>query len=104
MIKLILRKILQQKNLKTFEGKRGFSPDLFDFWKNFGNEIIQNYLLDAKVAERGFINRDWILNAINRVDQHNDIRYINKLLSVLSLEIWYRLFISGEIKPHDKLL
>ena len=102
--KLILREILRQKDLKIFEGKRGFSPDLFGYWENFGNEIIHHYLLDARVVEAGLIKKNWILNAIDRVKDQNDIRYINKLLSVLSLEIWYRLFFSKEIKPHDKLL
>jgi len=90
--------------MKIFEGKRGFSPNLFEYWKNFGNELIQHYLLDARVIDEGLINRDWILKAINKVKEQNDIRYINKLLSVLSLEIWYRLFFSKEIKPHDKLM
>ena len=102
--KLILREILKTKHLKTNGGKRGFSPNLLDFWKNFGNEIINTYLVDLQVVKKGLINKEWIFNAIFNVKEKNDIRYINKLLSVLSFEIWYRLFLSQEINCGDKLL
>ena len=102
--KLILREILNHKKLRIIEGKRGFSPDLFRFWENFGREMVSFYLNDSRVVKSKIINHEWIINAIRIVDEKNDIRYINKLLSVLALEIWYRLFFTNEIKPKDKLL
>ena len=66
--------------------------------------MVSFYLNDSRVVKSKIINHEWIINAIRIVDEKNDIRYINKLLSVLALEIWYRLFFTNEIKPKDKLL
>ncbi len=32
-----------------------------------------------------------------------DVRYINKFLGILALEIWYRLFITKEIKDDGRI-
>ncbi len=32
-----------------------------------------------------------------------DVRYVNKFLGLLALEIWYRLFITKEMKPDTTL-
>ena len=102
--KLIFREILTARKLTIQEGKRGFSPDLFGFWKNFGKEIVSSYLDDARIVREGFVNEEWIIKSKKIVREKHDIRYINKLLSVLSFEIWYRLFVSKELKSTDQLL
>jgi len=101
--KLILRKILQNKKISINNSKRGFTPNLIQFWKNYGNEIVQTYLKNSRISKENYINESWITIAIEKANTC-DIRYINKLLSVLSLEIWYRLFITKEIKSDDTLL
>ena len=32
-----------------------------------------------------------------------DVRYINKFLGILALEIWYRLFVTNDLDAHEKL-
>jgi len=102
--KLILRKISAKKNVQLQINKKGFSPNLFLFWENYGKEIVQNYLSEGRVIRDGWINNTWIKNALNKIADSKDIRYINKILHVTSFEIWYRLFFTHEIKESDNLL
>lgn len=88
--------------------KKGFSLNLINLWKNYGKEIVLHYLhKDSDVVKNNIINIEWIDKAIRLVDESLDynmrIRYISKLLSVLSLEIWYQLFVSDKLKPSSKL-
>ena len=32
-----------------------------------------------------------------------DVRYVNKFLGILSLEVWYRIFISKDLNPNKSL-
>ena len=101
--KLILREFLKQKKVKFSEEKTGFSPNLFKFWKAHGIELIKKYLLEGYAVKEEWISKNWINSAIHKADSENDIRYINKLLSVLSLEIWFKLFVTKEISENQKL-
>jgi len=49
------------------------------------------------------INFNWVLRAFDKVDNDGDIRYLNRLISILALEIWYRIFITKEMKDTKKL-
>jgi len=102
--KLILRKILENKNINLNAKKKGFSPNLFLFWENYGKEISESFLTDAKVVKDGWINMSWIQNAFHKIEESQDIRYITKILHVTSFEVWYRLFITHEISESEKLL
>ena len=45
-----------------------------------------------------------ILCALLVISKDNiDVRYVNKFLGLLALEIWYRLFITNDINPDQKL-
>ncbi|HUS50476.1 MAG TPA: asparagine synthase C-terminal domain-containing protein [Candidatus Paceibacterota bacterium] len=102
--KLILRKILKKKNISVDSSKKGFTPNFPLFWDNYGKEITSSYLNDSRIVRDSWISQNWINNAIKNISESNDIRYINKLLHVISFEIWYRLFITKEMTPSDKLL
>jgi asparagine synthase (glutamine-hydrolysing) len=89
--------------------KKGFSLNLINLWKNYGKETILHYLhKDSDVVKNNIINIEWIIKAIRLVDESLNynmrIRYISKLLGVLSLEIWYQLFVSDKLKPSSKLM
>ena len=59
------------------------------------------YLDNARIVEDGWINKEWISSHITKSDL--DVRYVNKFLGLLSLEIWYRLFITKEMNANLKL-
>lgn len=100
--KLPLRKILQKYKLEQFivKQKQGFSVDTVNMWKSYGYELCNYYLSDARVVKNGWINGEWI-SVHKRKDL--DIRYVNKFLGILALEIWYRMFITREMKPEKHL-
>lgn len=103
MGKLLLRSIHRGRGTSPAPYKRGFGPDLPEFWDRYGREIAGTYLADSRIARNGLIRQEWIASALDRAN-NGSVRYVNKLLSVLSLEIWYGLFVTGDVGPQDKLL
>lgn len=102
--KLILRTILKEKKIHVDPLKKGFTPNFPLFWNNFGKELTQIYLNDARIVKDGWISSNWITSALGKIQEDEDIRYMNKILHIMSFEIWYRLFITKELSPHDKLI
>ena len=102
--KIHLRKLLDKFNISHLisKNKLGFSVNTKSLWKNFGKEIFDYYLNNGRIIENGLIDEKWFLQYTNKPDL--DIRIINKLLGVLALEIWYRIFISKEMNSSTKLL
>lgn len=105
MGKLILRKISKRFNVRHIEEKKGFSPDLVLDWNNYGKKIFESYIHEKEcyIFKKNLINYNWVLRAFQRVEDDGDIRYLNRLISILALEIWYRIFITKEIKHSQKL-
>jgi asparagine synthase (glutamine-hydrolysing) len=94
--KLPLRKILKKFEIEELitKQKLGFSVNTENLWKNYGLDMAKDCLIDGKIIQDGWINKDWIQSCLN--NQNIDIRHINKLLGLLAFEIWYRLFINKE--------
>ena len=88
--KLHLRKILKIFGIEDLieKQKLGFSVNTENLWKTHGLEMAKEYLVDGKIIQDGWIKKDWVQSNLN--DQNIDIRHINKLLGLLSFEIWYR--------------
>lgn len=103
--KLVLRNIAKRHNVEHIDEKRGFSPGLFFDWKKKGRKICEKYLLDeqSNVYSNRIINYNWVISAFETVDNDGDIRYLNRLISILAVEIWYRLFITKEISDSKRL-
>lgn len=105
----ILSLLKKNSGFDKFEGvKKGFSLNLLNLWKNYGREIILSYLNEnSDSVKNNIINLKWVDESIRLVDTtiHSDmkIRYVSKLLSLLSFEIWYRLFVSFTLKANTKL-
>jgi hypothetical protein len=105
----ILSIINDFKGFENFRGiKKGFSLNLLNMWNNYGKEIISSYLnSDSDTVKDNIVNSHWITKAISFVDNstgdNRKIRYISKLLSLLSFEIWYSIFISCNLKSNVKL-
>ena len=62
------------------------------------------YLDDARIVEDGWINPIWIRTQMQKLESELNVRYVNKFFGLLAFEIWYRLFITKEIKPNTKLV
>jgi asparagine synthase (glutamine-hydrolysing) len=94
---------------KNFHGvKKGFSLDLLNMWKNYGKDTISSFMnSNSDTVKNDIIDGHWITKAFSLVNCSPDdtlkIRYISKLLSLFSFEIWYRVFISCNLKSNVKL-
>ena len=103
--KIPLREILAKYvNLeKITQSKQGFSVNTVNFWNNYGKEFCKYYLSNARIVSDGLINQDWISKHLNLINNSQDVRYVNKFLGLLAVEIWYRIFITKEMSSEDKL-
>ena len=101
--KMPLRKILKQNNADSLvtSQKLGFNVNTTHLWNSHGHHLCHEFLDKSRVVEDGWLNKDWIQKHIDKSDL--DIKYINKFLGILALEIWYRLFITKEITSDDRL-
>jgi asparagine synthase (glutamine-hydrolysing) len=98
--KLPLRRILEKHvdpNLITPK-KQGFSVNTKNLWKSQGMKLCSYYLDNSRVAENEWINKEWIKDHLEILKNDPDVRYINKFLGLLALEIWYRIFITKEMR------
>lgn len=103
--KIPLRKILSKyvsPNHIT-PSKQGFSVNTINLWKNYGKKLCENYLIDARIVQDGWINKEWISKHLKRLEGNQDVRYVNKFLGLLAFEVWYRIFVSKEMDPDTKL-
>ncbi len=103
--KIILRKISKRLKINHINEKKGFSPGLLLDWKENGNDICQQILLEknSNIYEQKLINYSWVERAFNKVNNDGDIRYLNRLISILAVEIWYRIFVTKEMSKKEKL-
>jgi len=103
--KLLLRKISKKLGINHIEQKKGFSPSLLTDWKNHGRDISKQFLEspNAHIYKNNLIDQDWVRKAFMIVDDTSDLRYLNRLISVLTLEIWYMVEITKELKSDTKL-
>ena len=103
--KIALQKLLAKfidKNLLS-KKKLGFSVNTINYWKSHGQELCNSYLSDARVIRDGLIDGDWVKHHLNNKNTDKDVRYVNKFLGILALEVWYRLFVTKDMKSSQKL-
>ena len=103
--KLPLRRILEKHvdpNLITPK-KQGFSVNTKNLWKSQGMKLCSYYLDNSRIAENEWINKEWIKDHLEILKNDPDVRYINKFLGLLALEIWYRIFITKEMRSDTVL-
>ena len=56
----------------------------------------------SRLIEDKILNSNWIEKYVNNTNL--DVRYVNKFLGILALEIWYRIFITNDLQSNEKLL
>lgn len=101
--KLLLRKLLKIHNADSLvtDEKLGFNVNTLNLWQSRGKQLCSNYLSNARIVKDGWINQDWLDHHITKNDL--DVRYVNKFLGLLAFEIWYRIFITEEMKADTRL-
>ena len=72
-----------------------------NLWNSYGKQLCEYYLDNARIVNDNVINYEWIQKHIKKPDI--DVRYVNKFLGLLALEIWYRLHITREMDENERL-
>jgi asparagine synthase (glutamine-hydrolysing) len=103
--KIQLREIVKHSMSRYFSDgnkKIGFGMDLDKFWSRFGKEIVISNLEKGRIFEDKIINKEWYDKSLVRINEKKEdaTTYISKMLQLLSLEIWYKLFITSEINAN----
>ena len=103
--KIPLRSILTRNSSQKFieNEKIGYGMDLNALWSKQGMEIITCNLERGRIFEEKIIDKNWYYSALSKINESGDPRYISKLLQLLSLEIWYKLFVTRELKGTERL-
>jgi len=86
-----------------FKTKQGFSINTTNLWNSHGRELCDYYLSDARIIKDGWIKKEWVKKHLKKLGKNPDVRYVNKFLGLLAFEIWFRLFITKEMKSNDTL-
>lgn len=102
--KLPLRSLLKKQGLPAEPVKKGFSVDTLALWDRHAREITGRYLnSDSDVVKEGVISGEWLEKTQARLRSEPDFRYVNKMLGILALEVWWRLFVSRSISKAERL-
>ena len=104
--KIPLRKIISSSRKgadNVSQTKLNFSLDLKGLWTRSAKEIVTSTLDTGRIFEDKIINKDFYQRSLKRIENTFDTRYISKLLQLLSLEIWYKMFITSEIRSNEIL-
>jgi asparagine synthase (glutamine-hydrolysing) len=102
--KIPLRKILSNLNSSNIsDTKIGFGMDLKKLWSSTAKEIVKSTLSDASIFRDNIISREFYKRSIRKIEETYDVRYISKMLQLLSLEIWYKMFITFEVSSKYSL-
>ena len=101
--KVPLRAILAKNNAESLitKEKLGFSVNTINLWKSYGHGLCKEFLDNSRAVKDGWINNDWIIKHIDNSDL--DVKYINKFLGLLALEIWFRIFVTKEMNGQESL-
>jgi asparagine synthase (glutamine-hydrolysing) len=105
--KIQLRKIIKE-NMPEFhegDGKRGFGMALPGLWSRVGKETVISNLDKGRIFEDKLINKEWYQKSISKINENraDATRYISKMLQLLSLEVWYRLFVTSEMRANHAI-
>ena len=77
--------------------------DLKKLWTSRAKEIVGSTMSSASIFRDKIISNDFYNRSIKRIEETGDLRYISKMLQLLSLEIWYKMFITFESSPKSSL-
>jgi len=116
--KVPLREVIKRNNVDDSMGlnftdgdkrKIGFGMNLTKFWLRSAKEIVTSNLDRGRIFEDKIINKAWYSKSLDKIasenyknkeEQEQGPRYISKMLQLLSLEIWYKLFVTHEISAN----
>ena len=86
--------------------QKGFSVNLASLWSRNAQDIVKRYVnLESEIVRNKIVNSAWLEKTYSEIlkKANPDIRYISKMLGLLALEVWYRLFITKTLRGSHNL-
>jgi asparagine synthase (glutamine-hydrolysing) len=102
-LKEILSHVDSINSKNRSDAKIGFGMDLKKLWSSSAKEIVISALDGASIFRDKIISREFYEGSVKKIDETYDLRYISKMLQLLSLEIWYKMFITFEVSSNYSL-
>ena len=72
-----------------------------NLWKSYGHNLCKEFVDDGRIMQDKWINKKWVSKYIDKPDLN--VKYVNKFLGLLAFEVWYRIFVTKELKNDEKL-
>jgi asparagine synthase (glutamine-hydrolysing) len=105
--KMAIRRLVDPKIYdKIIHAKKGFSVNLASLWSRNAKDIVKRYVnQESEIVRNKIVNSRWLEKTYNEIlkNANPDIRYISKMLGLLALEVWYRLFITKSLRSSHNL-
>ena len=80
--------------------KQGFASGMYEVYINEGREIMQQILPEGNLVREDYIDKEYINKILNAVPNPKLSLHYGVMLNLLTAEIWYRIFIEGDLhKP-----
>ena len=99
-----MRQIAKRYDIPHIDNKQGFSPSLWSDWEKNGKRLFHSLVMTEKanVYKQKLIDYNWVVSSFEKLSQDGDIRYLNRLISILALEVWYKMVILKEFDKNHK--
>ncbi len=80
--------------------KRGFAPRVGRWLRDDWSDLVREFATHGRLVQAGFL-RDDVLREV--VESHLSGRedHAHRIWSVICLDIWWRLFVEGSLRPGD---
>ena len=98
--KWILRKMFKGKipEVAIEKKKQGFGMNPLTVWNGSLKTSVEDVLLKGDTVRDGYINREYVLNVLNKKVEEKAIPHYNKVWDALAFEIWYENWLEGKQK------
>jgi asparagine synthase (glutamine-hydrolysing) len=86
--------------------KKGFSVELEYLWNKSARDAAAKYLnSESEIIKHSIVNPEWLASNLRNLGDSSalNVRYVSKILSILALEVWYRIFVSKTMKSSEKI-
>jgi asparagine synthase (glutamine-hydrolysing) len=104
-IQKFLLKKLAERHLPhevIYRRKQGFSLPIRDWFRDEWKAVIKPLILHGQLRETGWFDMVYLQEILDRhLDGSED--HTHRLWCLLSLEVWFRLFVTRELHPADSL-
>lgn len=85
-----------------YRSKMGFPVPMARWLRNEFKEMVEEYVLSKRTLSRHIFNAEWVKKLVSEHNQGKD--HANRLFRLINFEIWYRLFIEGDIFERSNII